>query len=43
MPTTESTSTTEPAVAANPFSTNEIPAAEIVVPQEPKKSWWKLF
>jgi hypothetical protein len=30
------------AVEADPFSTNEIPAAEIVVPQEPKKSWWKF-
>jgi hypothetical protein len=27
---------------ADPFSTNEIPAAEIVVPQEPKKPWWKF-
>ena len=25
------------------FSTNEIPAAEVVVPQEPKKSWRNLF
>ncbi|MEI7851609.1 MAG: hypothetical protein WCH86_07225 [Kiritimatiellales bacterium] len=30
------------AVEADPFSTTEIPAAEIVVPQEPKKSWWKF-
>lgn len=30
------------AVEADPFSTNEIPAAEIVVPQEPKKTWWKF-
>jgi hypothetical protein len=35
----------EPAatVAADPFSSEEIPAAEIVVPPEPKKPWWKLF
>ena len=31
------------AVEADPFSAKEIPAAEIVVPQEPKKPWWKLF
>jgi hypothetical protein len=31
------------AIEADPFSAEEIPAAEIVVPQEPKKSWWKLF
>ncbi len=26
----------------NPFSTGETPAAEIVVPQEPKKPWWRF-
>jgi hypothetical protein len=31
------------AVEADPFTMDEIPAAEIVVPQEPKKPWWKLF
>jgi len=31
-----------PAVEADPFAADEIPAAEIVVPQEPKKSWWKF-
>lgn len=31
-----------PAVEADPFAANEIPAAEIVVPQEPKKPWWKF-
>jgi ribonuclease E len=30
-------------VEADPFSAEEIPAAEIVVPQEPKKHWWKFF
>ena len=31
------------AVEVDPFSTEEIPAAEIVVPQEPKKPGWKIF
>jgi hypothetical protein len=26
---------------ADPFSTEEIPAAEIVIPPAPKKPWWK--
>ena len=41
----DTATTTEPAAAleADPFSTEEIPAAEIVMPQEPKKPWWKLF
>ena len=30
-------------VEADPFASEEVPAAEIVVPQEPKKPWWKLF
>ncbi|MDD3275677.1 MAG: hypothetical protein PHP93_01360, partial [Kiritimatiellales bacterium] len=30
-------------IVADPFSADEIPAAEIVVPAEPKKSWWKIF
>jgi len=35
----------EPAatVDVDPFSADEIPAAEIVVPQEPKKRWWNVF
>ena len=43
-PTVEAIPEAKPAAAveADPFSTNEIPAAEIVVPQEPKKSWWKF-
>jgi hypothetical protein len=32
-----------PAIEADPFSTEEIPAAEIIIPQAPKKPWWKLF
>lgn len=32
-----------PMIDADPFSADEIPAAEIVVPQEQKKHWWKLF
>ena len=45
VPATESAPAAKPAAAveADPFSTNEVPAAEIIVPQEPKKSWWKLF
>lgn len=37
--------TAEPAAAvkADPFAAGEVPAAEIVVPQEPKKPWWKLL
>jgi hypothetical protein len=31
------------AIEVDPFSADEVPAAEIVVPQEPKKSWWKIF
>jgi hypothetical protein len=30
-------------IEADPFAVEEIPAAEIVVPPEPKKPWWKLF
>ncbi|MFA7257292.1 MAG: hypothetical protein WC047_06950 [Kiritimatiellales bacterium] len=30
-------------IEADPFTTEEIPAAEIVVPQKPKKHWWKFF
>lgn len=43
-PIVEAATEAKPAavVEADPFSTNEIPAAEIVVPQEPKKSWWKF-
>jgi hypothetical protein len=26
---------------ADPFSTEEIPAAEIVIPPAPKTPWWK--
>lgn len=39
----EATPAPEPApmVDTDPFSADEIPAAEIVVPQEPKKHWWK--
>lgn len=35
----------EPAetIDVDPFSADEIPAAEIVVPQEPKKRWWNIF
>lgn len=32
-----------PMIEPDPFSTEEIPAAEIIVPQAPKKPWWKLF
>ncbi len=44
-PVVEAASAAKPAAAVevDPFSTNEVPAAEIVVPQEPKKSWWKVF
>lgn len=37
--------TAEPAAMTeiDPFSADEIPAAEIVVPQEPKKRWWNIF
>ena len=31
------------AVEANPFTSKEIPAAEVVVPQESKKHWWNIF
>ncbi|NOU35196.1 MAG: hypothetical protein HOO88_00235 [Kiritimatiellaceae bacterium] len=37
------TNTPVPAIEADPFATEEIPAAEIVVPQPLKKPWWKLF
>jgi hypothetical protein len=33
----------EPMIEPDPFSAEEIPAAEIIVPQAPKKPWWKLF
>jgi hypothetical protein len=44
-PVSEAEKAIEPVavVEADPFSAKEIPAAEIVVPQEPKKPWWKLF
>ena len=44
-PAIEATPVEKPAAAveADPFSTEEIPAAEIVVPQAPKKAWWELF
>lgn len=32
-----------PQVDADPFTAEEIPAAEIVIPQEPKTPWWKVF
>lgn len=32
-----------PVLTADPFAAEEVPAAEIVVPAEPKKPWWKLF
>jgi hypothetical protein len=44
----EAVATETPAIAvekpaeADLFSMDEVPAAEIVVPQEPKKSWWKF-
>lgn len=53
--TTEAISATEAVATETPatpvekpaeadlFSMDEVPAAEIVVPQEPKKSWWKIF
>lgn len=45
VPAIEATPAEKPAAAveADPFSTEEIPAAEIVVPQAPKKAWWELF
>lgn len=30
-------------IQEDPFSDDEIPAAEIIVPAEQKKAWWKLF
>ena len=42
-PLIELPSASPTAIEADPFSTEEIPAAEIVVPQAPKKPWWKLF
>jgi hypothetical protein len=50
-PAEEPAAATEPAsdgleempVTVDPFSAEEVPAAEIVVPAEPKKPWWKLF
>lgn len=32
-----------PVIIADPFSAEEIPAAELIVPPEPKKPWWKFF
>jgi hypothetical protein len=41
VPTAPATAST--ADAADLFAAQEIPAAEIVVPQTPKKPWWKIF
>ena len=42
-PLIELPSASPTAVEADPFAPEEIPAAEIIVPQPPKKPWWKLF
>jgi hypothetical protein len=49
-PAVEPQPAVEPAPVANPdvmledpFTAGEVPAAEIIVPPEPKKPWWKLF
>jgi len=41
VPATEPEITPAAAVEFDPFSADEIPAAEIVIPPEAKKPWWK--
>ncbi|MCC7300251.1 MAG: hypothetical protein IT583_04155 [Verrucomicrobia bacterium] len=38
----KATNAIDTAVTTNPFSTGEIPAAEVVAPKMPKKPWWKF-
>jgi hypothetical protein len=43
VPAIPITNAPAPMIEPDPFSIEEIPAAEIIVPQAPKKPWWKLF